>query len=89
MSGDTRKAAVELRALMLKKTLFVAINRVAAPVDAIEPARHGSLCDPSIWSLCDTRRLARKEIPTKAGVLRNENSKRYSHRTVGLPAFPK
>jgi uncharacterized protein len=37
MSKDTRKAAAELLAPMLKKTLFVAINRVAAPASAIEP----------------------------------------------------
>jgi hypothetical protein len=37
MSNDTRKAVAELLAPMLKKTLFVAINRVAAPDSAIEP----------------------------------------------------
>jgi hypothetical protein len=37
MSDDTRTAVAELLAPMLKKTLFVAINRVAAPSDAIEP----------------------------------------------------
>ena len=37
MSNDTRKTVAELLAPMLKKTLFVAINRVAAPASAIEP----------------------------------------------------
>jgi hypothetical protein len=37
MSNDNRKTVVELLAPMLKKTLFVAINRVAAPASAIEP----------------------------------------------------
>jgi uncharacterized protein len=36
MSSDAGKAAGELIAPMLKKTLFVAINRVAAPASAIE-----------------------------------------------------
>jgi hypothetical protein len=39
MSNDTRKAVAELLAPMLKKTLFVAINRVAAPASAIEALR--------------------------------------------------
>jgi uncharacterized protein YciI len=37
MPNDTRKAVAELLAPMLKKTLFVAINHVAAPASAIEP----------------------------------------------------
>jgi uncharacterized protein YciI len=37
MSNDTRKTVSELLAPMLKKTLFVAISRVAAPASAIEP----------------------------------------------------
>jgi uncharacterized protein YciI len=37
MSNDTRKTVAELLRPMLKKTLFVAINRVAAPASAIEP----------------------------------------------------
>ena len=37
MSNNTCKAVAELLAPMLKKTLFVAINRVAAPANAIEP----------------------------------------------------
>jgi len=37
MSNDSREAVEELLAPMLKKTLFVAINRVAAPASAIEP----------------------------------------------------
>jgi hypothetical protein len=37
MSNDTRKTVAELLAPMLKKTLFVAINRVAAPASSIEP----------------------------------------------------
>jgi uncharacterized protein len=37
MSSDTKKAIAELLAPMLKKTLFVAINRVAAPASSIEP----------------------------------------------------
>jgi hypothetical protein len=37
MSNNTRKTAAELLAPMLKKTLFVAINRVAAPASEIEP----------------------------------------------------
>ena len=37
MSNDTRNRVAELLAPMLKKTLFVAINRVAAPASAIEP----------------------------------------------------
>jgi len=37
MSHDSRKDVEELLAPMLKKTLFVAINRVAAPANAIEP----------------------------------------------------
>lgn len=37
MSNNTSKAAAELLAPMLKKTLFVAISRVAAPASAIEP----------------------------------------------------
>jgi hypothetical protein len=37
MSNDTRKTVAELLVPMLKKTLFVAINRVAAPASAIEP----------------------------------------------------
>jgi uncharacterized protein len=37
MPNDTGKAVAELLAPMLKKTLFVAINRVAAPAGAIEP----------------------------------------------------
>jgi uncharacterized protein YciI len=37
MSNDTRKTVAELLAPMLKKTLFVAINRVAAPASTIEP----------------------------------------------------
>jgi uncharacterized protein len=44
ISNDTKKPAEELLAPMLKKTLFVAINRVAAPASAIEPfvAEHHS-----------------------------------------------
>jgi uncharacterized protein YciI len=37
MPNDSRKAVEQLLAPMLKKTLFVAINRVAAPASAIEP----------------------------------------------------
>jgi hypothetical protein len=37
MSNDNRKAVERLLAPTLKKTLFVAINRVAAPGSAIEP----------------------------------------------------
>jgi len=37
MSNDTSKAVAELLAPMLEKTLFVAINRVAAPANAIQP----------------------------------------------------
>jgi len=37
MCNDTKTAVAELLAPMLKKTLFVAINRVAAPASAIEP----------------------------------------------------
>jgi hypothetical protein len=37
MSNHTRKAVAELPAPMMKKMLFVAINRVAAPASAIEP----------------------------------------------------
>ena len=37
MSNNTSKAVAELLAPMLKKTLFVAISRVAAPANAIEP----------------------------------------------------
>ena len=37
MSNNTSKAVAELLAAMLKKTLFVAINRVAAPSNTIEP----------------------------------------------------
>jgi uncharacterized protein YciI len=37
MSNDNRKTVVELLAPMLKKTLFAAISRVAAPSSAIEP----------------------------------------------------
>ena len=37
MSNNTGKAVVELLAPMLKKTFFVAISRVAAPANAIEP----------------------------------------------------
>lgn len=37
MSNDTKKAVAELLAPMLKKTLFVAISRAAAPGRAIEP----------------------------------------------------
>lgn len=37
MSNNTSKAVAELFAPMLKKTLFVAISRVAAPASAIEP----------------------------------------------------
>jgi uncharacterized protein len=37
MSNEIKKAVAELLAPMLKKTLFVAINRVAAPASAIEP----------------------------------------------------
>ena len=37
MPNNTRNAVAELLARMLKKTLFVDINRVAAPPNAIEP----------------------------------------------------
>ncbi|HXN26836.1 MAG TPA: YciI family protein [Candidatus Acidoferrales bacterium] len=37
MSNDSGKAVAELLAPMLKKTLFVAISRVAAPANAIQP----------------------------------------------------
>jgi uncharacterized protein YciI len=37
MSNDNKKAVEQLLAPMLKKTLFVAINHVAAPAGAIEP----------------------------------------------------
>jgi|SRR5271170_4300529 len=37
MPNNTNKAVAELLAPMLKKTLFVAISRVAAPPSAIEP----------------------------------------------------
>ena len=37
MSGDTKAAVAELLAPMLKKTLFVALSRVAAPASEIEP----------------------------------------------------
>ena len=37
MSSNPNSAVAELLAPMLKKTLFVAINRVAAPASAIEP----------------------------------------------------
>jgi hypothetical protein len=37
MSNNASKAVAELLAPMLKKTLFVAISRVAAPASAIEP----------------------------------------------------
>jgi len=37
MPNDSRKAVEQLLAPMLKKTLFVAISRVAAPASAIEP----------------------------------------------------
>src|ERR1700685_4008122 len=37
MSNDNKKAVEQLLAPMLKKTLFVAINHVAAPTGAIEP----------------------------------------------------
>jgi hypothetical protein len=37
MSNDNRKAVEELLAPMLKKTLFVAINRVAAPGSLLKP----------------------------------------------------
>ena len=37
MPNNTRNAVAELLAPMLKKTLFVDINRVAAPPNAIEP----------------------------------------------------
>jgi hypothetical protein len=37
MANDTSKAVAELLTPMLRKTLFVAINRVAAPASAIEP----------------------------------------------------
>jgi uncharacterized protein YciI len=37
MSNETRKTVAELLTPMLKKTLFVAISRVAAPASAIEP----------------------------------------------------
>ena len=37
MPHDSRKAVEHLLAPMLKKTLFVAIKRVAAPASAIEP----------------------------------------------------
>ena len=37
MPNNTSKAAAELLAPMLKQTLFVAINRVAAAASAIEP----------------------------------------------------
>jgi hypothetical protein len=37
MSNNTSKAIAELLAPMLKKTLFVAINSIAAPANAIEP----------------------------------------------------
>jgi uncharacterized protein YciI len=37
LSNDTKKAIAELLAPMVKKMLFVAISRVAAPASAIEP----------------------------------------------------
>jgi uncharacterized protein len=37
MSNNPSKAVAELLAPMLNRTLFVAINRVAAPASAIEP----------------------------------------------------
>jgi len=37
MSSDTKNTVAELLAPMLKKTLFVAISRVAAPASEIEP----------------------------------------------------
>jgi hypothetical protein len=37
MSNDNKKAVEQLLAPMLKKALFVAINRVEAPASAIEP----------------------------------------------------
>jgi uncharacterized protein len=37
LSNDTKKAIAELLAPMMKKMLFVAISRVAAPASAIEP----------------------------------------------------
>jgi uncharacterized protein len=37
LSNETGKTVAELLAPMLKKTLFVAISRVAAPASAIEP----------------------------------------------------
>jgi uncharacterized protein len=37
MPNDSRKAVDQLLASMLKKTLFVAISRVAAPASAVEP----------------------------------------------------
>jgi len=37
MSNESRKPVAELLAPMLKKTLFAAISRVAAPASAIEP----------------------------------------------------
>jgi uncharacterized protein len=37
MSNDSRKSVEAILSPMLKKTLFVAINRVAAPASAIEP----------------------------------------------------
>jgi hypothetical protein len=42
MSNDEKKAVEQLLAPMLKKTLFVAINRVVAPASAIGALRYGT-----------------------------------------------
>jgi uncharacterized protein len=43
MSSEVKDAVAELLVPMLKKTLFVAINRVAAPASEIEPFVAGHL----------------------------------------------
>jgi hypothetical protein len=61
MSNDSRKTVAELLAPMLKKTLFAAISRVAAPASEIEPFVAGHLA--YMYALEAEGRQAREEEP--------------------------
>jgi uncharacterized protein len=73
MSDDTKKVVAELLAPMLKKALFVAINRVAAPASAIEPFEEGVLVGDGLTILStntieEARRAMEEEPLTKQGL---------------------
>jgi uncharacterized protein len=67
ISNETMEAVAELLAPMLKKTLFVAISRVAAAASAIEPFVAGHFAYRN--SLEDTGRLWASGLFIEEGVL--------------------